>query len=93
MGGSRGGGGEAEGPDPLEIHKNIGFLCNTGRDTLKNNKAAKPAFNVDPSSARQRNTISMAFRWRADDGPFIAVYASSIPPHQLKKNISNLDPL
>ena len=22
-----------------------------------------------PSSARQRNAISMAFRWRADDGP------------------------
>ena len=22
-----------------------------------------------PSSARQRNTIKMAFRWRADDGP------------------------
>ena len=22
-----------------------------------------------PSSARQRNVISMAFRWRADDGP------------------------
>ena len=22
-----------------------------------------------PSSARQRNAIQMAFRWRADDGP------------------------
>ena len=25
------------------------------------------------SSARQQNAISMAFRWRADDGPFILV--------------------
>ena len=25
------------------------------------------------SSARQQNAISMAFRWRADDGPFISV--------------------
>ena len=24
--------------------------------------------NSEPSSARQRNVISMAFRWRADDG-------------------------
>ena len=33
--------------------KNIGFLSNTGPDPLKNHKAAKPAFNVGPSSARQ----------------------------------------
>ena len=39
------------GPDPPpEIHKNIGFLSNTGPDLLKNHKAAKPAFNVGPSS-------------------------------------------
>ena len=24
-----------------------------------------------PSSARQRNAIQMAFRWRADDGPIL----------------------
>ena len=34
----------------------------------------KPAFNVGPSSA-----IEMASCWRADDGPFIAVFGSSIP--------------
>ena len=45
MRGSRGGGG----------HKNIGFLSNTSPDPLKNDKAIKPAFNVGPSSARQRN--------------------------------------
>ena len=65
MGGSKGGG--TVGPDPLENHKNIGFLSNTDPDPLKNHKATKPAFSVGPSSARQRNAISMALRWRADD--------------------------
>ena len=55
IGGSRGGTG---GPDPPpENHKNIGFLCNTGPDPLKFHKATKPAFNVGPSSAHQRNAI------------------------------------
>ena len=38
---------------PPENHKNIGFLSNIGPDPLK----AKPAFDVGPSSARQRNDI------------------------------------
>ena len=58
---------------PLKNKKNIGFLRNTNPDPLKNHRATKPAFNVGPSSARQRNVI-----W-ADDGPFIAVFGSSIP--------------
>ena len=78
MGGSRGGGGGGSGP-PLKNHKNIGFLCNSGPDPLKNHKADKPAFNVGPTSARQLNAILMAFRWRADDGRFKAVFGSSIP--------------
>ena len=69
-----GGGGEQGVRTPLKNHKNIGFLCNTGPDPLKNHKADKPAFNVGPSSARQRNAISMEFRWRADDGPIKAVF-------------------
>ena len=52
----RGGGGRGSG-SPLENHKNIGFLSNTCPDPLKNHKATKPAFNVGPSSARQRNAI------------------------------------
>ena len=78
-------GERGSGPPPLKNHKSIGFLCNTGPDPLKNYKATKPAFNVGPSSARQQNTISMVFRWQADDGPFIAVFGSTIP-HQLRKN-------
>ena len=50
-------GGGAGGPDPPEISKNIGFLRNTGPNSLQNHKATKPAFNVGPSSARQRNAI------------------------------------
>ena len=42
-----GGGGRGSGP-PLKNHKNIGFLCNTGPDPLKNHKATKPAFNGVP---------------------------------------------
>ena len=57
MCGSRGGGGRGSGSLHLKNHKNIGFLSNTGLDSLKNQKATKPAFNVGPSSTRQRNTI------------------------------------
>ena len=54
------------GPDPApENHKNIGFLSNTGTDPLKNHKAAKPVYNVGPSSARQRN---------AEDGPLLVLF-------------------
>ena len=42
---------------PLKNHQNIGFLRNTGPDTLKNHKDTKPAFNVGPSSVHQRNPI------------------------------------
>ena len=77
-GGGGGGGQGVRTLPPLKNHKNIGFLCNTGPDPLKNHKATKPAFNVGPASARQRCTISMPFRWRADGGPFIEVFGSSI---------------
>ena len=48
-----------------EKSQNIEFSSNTGLDPLKNHKATKPAFNVRPSSARQRK----AFYWRTDDRP------------------------
>ena len=37
----------------LENHKAIGFLSNTGPDSLETHKATKPAFNVGLSSAHQ----------------------------------------
>ena len=75
-----GGGGGGQGVrTPLENHKNIGFLRNTGSDPQNNHKATKPAFNVGPPSARQGNAMQTAFRWRADDGSFIVIFGSSIP--------------
>ena len=44
-------------PPPLKNYKNTGFHSNPGPDPLKNHKAAKPGFNVGPSSARQLNAI------------------------------------
>ena len=79
------GGDRGSDPHPPEKSQTIGVLSNSGPDPLKNHKATEPAFNVGPSSARQRNAIQMAFRWRADDGPLIVVFGSSHPTtHQLK---------
>ena len=85
MGGSREGTGGPDPPPPMKNHKNIGFFTNTGPVPLKTHKATKPAFDVGPSSARQRNAIAMAFRWRTDDGPFISVlYLDPLSSYQLK---------
>ena len=78
---------------PLENHKNIGFLSNTGPDSFKNHKATKPAFNVGLSLARQRNAIEMAFRWRADDGPLIVVFRSFLPLSTKKNVVKVVEPL
>ena len=53
----RGGSGSGPPPPPEKLKKNIGFLNNTGPDPLENQKNTKPAFNVVPLSARQRNVI------------------------------------
>ena len=45
------------GSGPPKNQKKIGFHRNTSPDTLKKQKTTKPAFNVGPSSARQRNAI------------------------------------
>ena len=49
--------GQGSGTPHLEYHKNE-FLSNTSLDPLKNHKAAKPAFNVGSSYARQRNAFN-----------------------------------
>ena len=72
-------GGGGSGSPPSENHTAIGFLSYTGLDPLKNHKVTKPAFNVGPSSACQRNSISVAFRSRADDGPLLVVFGSPLP--------------
>ena len=52
-----GGGGRGSPPPPLKNRKNIGFLSNSGPDSLKNHEATKPETNIGPSAARQRNAI------------------------------------
>ena len=61
--------GRGSGP-PLKNHKNIGFLSNTDPDPLENHKATKHHLH--------------GFRWRADDGPLIVVFESSL--HSSTKN-------
>ena len=68
------GGGQGSGTPPGKS-QNIGIPSDTGPNLLKH-KAIKPAFNVEPSLARQQNAIYMAFRWRADNGPLIVVFGS-----------------
>ena len=64
-------------PHPRKNRKIIGYLSITGPESLKIHKATKPAFIVGPSSARQRNASWNALRWRADDGPILAVSGST----------------
>ena len=52
-----GGQGVRTPPSPLRNKKDMGFLSNTSPDPLKNHKATKPAFSVEPVSTRQRNAI------------------------------------
>ena len=68
IGGSRGGTGDPDSPPP-EKSQNKGFLNNTGPDPLKSHIATKPALNVEPSSARQRNAIQI--KWPFAGGPMM----------------------
>ena len=61
---------------PMKNHKNIGSLSKTDPDPMNNHKA----FNVEPSSARQRNAIRMMFCWQADDCLLKVVFGSSPLP-------------
>ena len=78
MPGSRWGTG-GSGPHPhLKNHKNIGFLCNTGWDHLKNHKAAKPAFeSVFNGTPAQRHL---------NDGQLLVCFCLSLSPSS-KKNL------
>ena len=51
-------------------------------------------YYVGPLSARQRNAILMAFRYRADIGPLLTIFRSSFPPRkkEKKQNIDNVGP-
>ena len=78
-------------PKKKKKSQNIGFLSNTGRESLKNHKATKPATNVEPSSARQRNAIKMAVRWQADDSTLKVIFGSYFPS-STKKTVVEVEP-
>ena len=73
MGRSRGGGG-GNPPHPEKSQKyRVSLQYYIYQDPLKIT-TTEPAFNGGPLSAHQQNTISMAFRWRADDGPLSVAF-------------------
>ena len=84
-------GDRGSGP-PLKNHKKIGFLSNTGEDSLKNHKATLYQASIQcwaiigTPAKRHLN----GFLWWADDGLLLVVLGS---PHQLKKKtLAKLDP-
>ena len=81
-------GGGAGDTDPPEKSQTFGVS-----GSPENHKATKPAFNIGPTPAHQRNAIKMAFHWRADDGPLIVVIGSSLPSSPNKKSQSWTPPL
>ena len=73
--------------------------------SLEKSQSYQASIRYGPSSgATLRNAISMAFRWRVDDGPLIVVFGSYIPSSTKKspkkpnnkikkKNTSKMAPL
>ena len=87
-------GSEPPPPPLLKNHKNIGFPKQYWSGSPKKSqsyKCTKPAFNVGPPSARQRNAM-----WRFTGGSLVArllwYLDPLVTPHQLKKKLSKLDP-
>ena len=69
MRGSRGGGGRESGPQsPLNNHKHIGFLSNTGPDLLKITKLPSQYSMLGP----HWHASETPFKWRFAGGPMNA---------------------
>ena len=65
------GGQGVQTPPPLKNHKFIGFPSY--------HKTVQSAFNGGTLSVGQRNAISMAICWQADNYPFLVVFGAWIP--------------
>ena len=76
---TEGGRGGGRGPDPLlKNYKNIRFLSNTGPYPLKTQSYQSDIqcwAIIGPPAKRHLNGI----RWRAVEGPLIAVFGSFLP--------------
>ena len=77
-------------PEKSQLYR---VLSNTGMDPLNNHKATKPAFNVGPSLARQRNAIEMVLRWRADDDTLCSGIWTPSPTYKRRKRCQSWSPL
>ena len=84
MGGSEGGQGVRT---PLKNHKNIVFHSNTGQDSLKKHNGYQASIQCWAIIG----TPEIAFRWRADVGPNIVVFGSSLLS-STKKTLSKVEP-
>ena len=99
MRGSRGwGAGHADPPPPLNNHKNIGFLSNTGPDPQKITKL--PSQHLMLGHHWPVLVSGTPFKWRFAGGPMMArfkCFLESLSPHQknpkkTKRWQNSLDP-
>ena len=78
---------QGRGPKTPEKSQNYRVSYQNWSGFPENHKATKLAFNVGPSATRQRNAISMMFRWRANDGPLLVVFGSYLSSLTKKTNV------
>ena len=83
-------GSRGSGPPPCKIPKIKGFLAVLVRIPWKKSQSYRASIQCGTLLAHQRNTISMAFCWQADNCPLLVVFGALLPS---KKNLSELDPL
>ena len=68
-------------PPPLKNHKNIGFSCNIDQDPLKITKLP----SQQSMMGHYRHVSETPFPWRADDGPLLVAFRSSLHSINNKK--------
>ena len=85
----RGGtGGPDPPPPPPKNHKNIEFLSNTGPDPQEFSKLPSQHSTLGHHRHVSETPLIKAFRWRADDGPLLVIFGSSLPYKRRKKPLS-----
>ena len=83
---------DPEGGGGHKNHKNSGFLCNTGPDPLQITKLQSQHSML----GHHRPASETPFKWRFTGGPMMVIYSAildPLSPLQLKKKLSNLDPI
>ena len=89
---SRGGGGRGSGP-PLKNQKNIGFLSDTGPDSLKNQTCMQCWSVICPPAKRHFNSVSLTGRWWSDLGVTLLLSPLTNYKKQTNKKSSVFDSL